>query len=449
MHADPTHAPTHAPARTSRCTTRRIARRTVLRPLAAALVAAAASGAFAETSPYYIGVSQGITHDSNALRTPGGPSDTYFTTSLLGGIDQQIGRQRVYATANVGYNKYRDLTSQDNTSYAATAGWDWATIEKLSGNFNLNANQSLASQNGNSDANGNFVAPTGSKNQVRADQFAATIRWGGDALFSLEGNYAHSRVRYSDPAANRTRSSADSGSIGVYYRPGPSLRLGTALRLTRTVSPEAGGAGQSNASNVRYLDLLADYRPTAQTGLDGRLSYTRQSNSIAGGRDFSGLTGSLAGRYQPTAKIGLSASVSRDVGSNAQYYNYTRTSAATPISGPITQTFSGLAENSQTTDGFALGATYEVTSKIGMNAGYTYRRAKLIDSVGVGGFSASESRNDTFSNASIGANYAFARYLSFACSLSHESRDVGGTSVAPSYAYGANVIGCSAQLTLR
>lgn len=415
-----------------------------LRPLLAALAAAGSVGAWAaDPNPYYIGVSQAITHDSNALRTPGGPSDTYSTTSLVGGFDQPIGRQRIYANATVGYNKYRNLDSQDNTSYGATAGWDWATIEKLSGNFRVNANQSLASLNGNFGAT---TTPTTRRNLLKTDQLAATLRWGGEGLLSLESSYAHSRVRYSAPEARTSESSADSLSLGLYYRPSPDLKLGTAVRYVRTDSPFAvplaSGGFESNTGTVRYLDLLADWRPTAQTGLNGRVSYTRQSNSNFGGRDFSGLTGSLAGRYAPTAKLGFTASIGRDVGSNAQYYNYTATT------GPVTQTLSGLAENSQTTDSINLGATYEVTSKIGATAGYTYRRSKLIDSVG-GGSAATQERTDNFSNVSLGANYAYARYLSFACSVAHESRRIGGTPVVAGISYGANVVGCSAQLTLR
>ena len=57
---------------------------------------ASASCVVAETNPYYVGVSQAFTHESNVFRVATGQaesSDTYSTTSLLAGIDQPFGRR--------------------------------------------------------------------------------------------------------------------------------------------------------------------------------------------------------------------------------------------------------------------------------------------------------------------------------------------------------------------
>ncbi len=43
--------------------------------------------------------SQGFTHDSNVYRIPSGPSDNYSSTSVFGGFDQPISRQRVFGRA--------------------------------------------------------------------------------------------------------------------------------------------------------------------------------------------------------------------------------------------------------------------------------------------------------------------------------------------------------------
>ena len=90
-------------------------------------------------APYYLGVSQGFTHESNVFRSPNGSSDTYSSTSLLGGFDQPIGRQRLFGTASVSANRYFKQSELDNTSYALNAGLDWETINKLSGNVNASA----------------------------------------------------------------------------------------------------------------------------------------------------------------------------------------------------------------------------------------------------------------------------------------------------------------------
>lgn len=428
------------------------------RLLIAALAAAAGCAASAqETSPYYIGVKQSLTYDSNVYRIGGGPSDIYSNTSLIGGIDQPIGRQRLYGTANLGYNKYKDESTLDNVSYGLAAGLDWQTVNRLSGNVNVGANQSLANLNGNSSQN------TTRRNLVKYQQIGTAVRWGADGPLSLEGTYSHSAVRYSAPESLRSEADTDSVSAGVFYRLGPDLRAGTALRYTRTDSPYAipltapvlgvpastnRADYTSNTSNVRYLDLLADWRPTVRTSVNGRVSLTRQTNSASGGRDFSGLTGSLAATYAPTAKITLNTSLGRDVGNNSNYFSQTRTTAATSITGPITQTISGLAESSAITDTFAIGAAYEATAKIGVTLGYQYRRSELVDTIAVTGttFTDTNARTDNFRILSLGANYAYSRSVAFACTASHESRSVGG--LLP-IAYSANVIGCSGQFTFR
>ena len=404
--------------------------RSAIGSLAATLLSATSLGAWAdEPSPWYIGASQGFTHDSNVYRIPNGTGDNYSTTSLLGGFDQPIGRQRLHATARIGYNKYQDQSVLDNTSYAVNAGWDWTTIEKLSGSVNASASQALATLNGNS------IQPTTDRNLLKIEQINASVRWGGDSLLSVFGNYGHSRVRYSALQSLPSESDGDTASVGVNYRLSADLSVGSAVRFTRTDSPfsipivaDPVGPGdyRSDTSDGRNLDLLADWRYSAQTGVSARLSWTRQTYASSN-RDFSGLTGAVTANYAPTAKLAFSASITRDAGTNGTYFN-----VVNPSSGDET-TF--LSENSTTTDGLTLGASYAATAKISAIAGFVYRRATY--GTGANDFA------DNFRRATLGVNYAVTRSALLACNLSRDSR----SSIVNSY--DANVFGCSAQITLR
>lgn len=404
-------------------------------PLIAALAAAAACGSARaeDPSPWYIGASVGVTHDSNVFRTPDAVGDTYVTTSLLGGFDQAIGRQRLHAAARVGYSKYQNRDELNNTNYGVSAGWDWATIEKLSGSVNVGANRSLAQLNGNT------RVPSTRRNLVNADQISTDVKWGGDGQVTLFANYGHSRVRYSAAEFISSKSSADTASIGTNYRLGGSTTVGAALRFTRTVSPYGVAKTllptgpddfASTTSNGRNLDLLGNWVYSPQTSVNARLSITRQTDSGGGDRTFSGLTGALSATYAPTAKLAFTAALSRDAGTNANYFNTVSTT-----SGSTVTTVSGLNQSSTATDILALGATYAATAKISVNAGAQYRRSKLD----AGG-------NDNISLYSLGATYAVARNWQLACNLGHESRAVSG---GAGYDYTANTIGCSAQFTLR
>ncbi|KQW40277.1 hypothetical protein [Rhizobacter sp. Root404] len=414
---------------------------------AAALLLAGASVARAdEPSPWYLGVSQGFTHDSNVYRFDGSPSDNYSTTSLLGGFDQQISRQRVHANARVGYNKYQNETRLNNTSYALSGGWDWATLEKLSGSFNVSASQSLAQFNGNQilQIDGALLPPANEKNVLKAEQFSADIRWGGDGLLSLFGNYSHGRSRYSGYQSLVSNATTDSGSVGFNYRIGGLTTVGMALRTTRTDLPfgiapfipvgtppqqvlatlqnkDLYGPDRSTSNN---LDLLADWRYSAQTSVKARLSYSRVTYDNSN-RDFSGLTGALDATYAPTAKLAFNASISRDAGSN--------TTSATYFDPATGQQNTFQTGSNQTSDTLVFGANYAATAKTNFYANTTYRRGNNNNS----------SSSDHFRTASIGVNYVPARAWQLGCNLAHEARSAGA------YSYDANVIGCNAQFTLR
>ncbi len=415
----------------------RASRRLALLPVCATLAALASGGARAdEPSPWYIGVSQGFTHDSNVYRTTDAISDNYSTTSLLGGLDQSIGRQRLRATAQVGYNRYQDQRTLDNTSYGVSAGWDWATVEKLSGSINASANQRLAQFNGNQGFLLGTSPTTTERNTLKTEQLSADVRWGGDGLISVFGNYGHSRVRYSALQSLASQSTTDSGSVGLNYRLGAFTTVGAAVRLTRSdypygIPPAAPiptpidpADYRSDTSDGKNLDLLADWRYSAQTGVNARLSWTRITYANSN-RDFSGLTGSIAATYAPTAKLTFNGSLGRNAGTNSSSSSYLN-----PLNGQQT---TYVFENTESTDTLSLGAAYAATAKITANANVLYRRSNFADS----------SVSDQFRSASLGVTYAIARSWQLACNLAHESRTATGNS------YDANVASCSAQFTLR
>jgi len=434
------------------------------RPLIASLAAAASCAAWAdEPSPYYLGVTQSFTHDSNVTGTADGPSDSYSSTGLTAGFDQPIGRQRLHASANVHYNRYRSLTELNNTSYGASGGWDWATIAQLSGNVSASANQGLASQG----TTAGLVNTTSERNLVKTDQISTSVLWGG-AIVGLRGAYSHSRVRYSAPSYFFAESSADAGSTGIFYRLGPDIKLGTDVRLTRTVSPHAvftPAAGldptdpnviadptnySSNTVNGRNIDLTADWAVTPLSGINARLSWTRQSNSSAGSDlDFSGLTGALAVRYAATGKLTFGAAFSRDAGANSSFFNVpstTSTSSGSGTTGTTATTTTVLSQNTQTTNSYSLTAGYAATAKIRVNAAAQWARAKVLDAALISGTTTVSEGSDASHTYSLGIDYTPARNWQLGCRVSHMSRTLTGTSGT---AYSNNSTSCSAQFTLQ
>ena len=354
------------------------------RAVLAAVIATIGCGAWAAedgASPYYIGASQAVIHDSNVYRVPDAQRipDYYSSTGVLAGLDQMISRQRVYASANVNYNKFHNEDALDNTSYALKAGWDWATIEKLSGTFSGTANRSLASRDGNANI------PVSKRNIANTDQLAASIRWGGEGLLTLEGNYGHSRVRYSAPEYITEKSSGDTASAGIFYRLGPTVRLGLAGRFTHTEAPYA-------------IPIVV----------------------------------------APTGKLTFNASFVRDAGINPTFFNVVGT--------PSTAPNIGLSENSEVVNTSGIGVRYAATAKITANAKYQYRHAKVVNTVGVAGATTTSEETDNLRIASLGVTYDISRAWQLSCDVAHEKRDISGAS---GFTFSANMAGCAVQFVYR
>ena len=133
--------------------------------------------AAAQTSPWYVGASQDFTRDSNIYRlangaaTPAGlsKSDLISTTSLLAGLDQPVGRQRVFGSAALRSSRFSDNKNLNNEGYALTAGLDWATANRLSGTLEANAERRLARFDPNRNPNLNIRNNIEDLTRLRAD----------------------------------------------------------------------------------------------------------------------------------------------------------------------------------------------------------------------------------------------------------------------------------------
>lgn len=424
---------------------------------ALAFAALAATSAYADDpNPYFIGLREVLGHDSNVFRSNTPVSASYSTTSLLGGFDQQVSRQRFYANANVGVTRYsgsvdasgNNTDNLNNTSYGLAAGWDWQTIEKLSGTLSANVTRSLASLGDNSTSTANIG------NLVTTQQYGLTARYGGDSTLSIEGDLAYHKVSYSQQSASD--STGNSASIGLYYRPGATLRVGTAARFSQSDTPQgaalADGTLTANKEKSRNLDLIANWQPSSTTTIYSRLSWTHQTNSQTNSRDFNGATGSVTGVWAVTSKVSLNAALSRDSGINGTFFTMNPALPSTPTSGTPTATpVRGLSESSQITNSFSLGANYAASSKITVTANAQLRYAKLVDNVpAAGGTSLTTvNRDDNSKYYALGVSYEVARNWMLGCNYSHSTRELDASVVAAGLSYSANVASCSAQFTLR
>ena len=385
-----------------------------------------------QANPYYIGASQAFTHDTNVFRVPIGQpetSDTYSTTSLLAGIDQPIGRQRLFGDAAVRYNHYRNADQLNNTGYGVDVGVDWQTVQSLSGRISYTAKQNLAKY-------GADVGPVlTTKNLERTQEFLARGQLGLVSLLSLEAGYSHRRLDYSAPEFAFQEFRQDAGRLGVLYRPGGALTLGLAGRHTQGEYPFAvqlaPGAFQSDDFRRNDVDLTAQWVPTGQSTLRARLSYTKEKHEVVTSRNLSSTTGAIGWDYKPTAKLSFTTDFIRDTGAETAFFALNQSGTA------------GVGNYSALSNTVAVRGVYEATAKIQLEAFGRYIKRDLVNTQGPA-FPASGS--DRYGEAKLGITWMPTRSLSFGCAGGREKR---GSTTALSYAYAVNTVSCLAQVKLQ
>ena len=308
-----------------------------------------------DPNPYYVGVGEALTHDSNVYRIPSGPSDSYSSTSVFAGFDQPISRQRVYGRGFVSLNRYFDETQLNHTSYDVSLGADLATIENITGNVYVDFAQHLATPTSPG------ALPTATRNVETIQRAEGRLRWGGPSLLSLEGSLGYVSRDYSAPQFVTSESSETTGSIALYYNSGAFLRVGVGGHFEHTRTPSSlfdptTGTYLPNTTDGRNFDLLVDYTIDQLVKTHARLSYTRQTNSLIATSNFSGLTGSLEVDWQPTAKTGVRFDISRVAGFEAN--TLTRYALSQSDTGVIVTPVPVVYQNNRVTDSAGVGVKY-------------------------------------------------------------------------------------------
>ena len=382
----------------------------------AVLLSALSGVVHAETNPFYVGANLSLAHDTNVFRLPNAIADTSYSAGLSAGIDQPIGRQRVYANGRVRETRFQDLKQLDHTSYGINTGVDWETIGKLSGTLRFTGGESLFNYGGTN------TTQSTSRNIETRHEAITTVKYGAASLLAVEVTLSHRRLRYSDVNYESNGLTQDAIGMGWFYRPSAGLRLGTGLRITR-----GKYEGSDRDFDRRDLDLTATWQASGLSTLDGRLSVgRREARGAASALDFSGATGQLIWIYQPTGKLQFRTTLSRDSGAESGFLNV-----------DDSQTGSG-GDTSRITNAVALGAAYTLSPKTRVYAGFRANHRSLVTGALDG--------SDSLRSATLGLSYKPLRNLAFSCQIGRETRSASGSL---SFGYGASTATCSAEIKLQ
>lgn len=394
---------------------------------AAALCAFSLPGAWAQSepeearSPFYLGAGVGFTHESNVLRaSTQSQSDNWFSGTLIGGMSQHLGRQRISLDGTISENRYQDATSLNNTSYGLNAALDWEASRQVKGNLRYGLTQNLANQ-----ATAGLPS-TGRRNSERSQLAAASANYEASSRATLQGSLQHRSLAYSEPSFVSRENNQDVASLGIVYGVSGYMTLGMGLRATRIDTPAyTPTAGDKTDRND--VDLSATWSPSSQSTFTGRLSIGKEEHTLATNSNFSGLTGMLAWDYRPTGRLRLNASLLRDTGTEARFMGF------------VGGTMPLAMEAYRLTNTAQANATYSVTGKINATASASHSRGSLVSGNVASG-------SDTVNSFVVGAAYNATHSLSLSCQLGRDSRS---TNSFFSSAYTAYTAACFGRVTLR
>lgn len=390
----------------------------------------------AQTSPYYIGLSLGLLQDSNLFRSRAGAvlpaglsrSDTVITTSLLAGVDQPIGRQRVFGTVSLNDNRYVNNDYLSYPGYGVNFGVDWSTVERVSGTVSMRANQAQRRFN---DASGAVIDPR--KNIEDSLGVDAVFRVGMVTKWSAEASLGFARVDYSNAAYAGSEREQRSVSLGTRWRPSSLINFGAALRYTLGDYP-----ARNDSYKASYIDLTSSWTPGGASSIYIRLSPTRLSYDNATASDFSGLTGAATWRWQPTGKLFVNTTLSRDTSQDS--YNQR---LLVPISPTQAESVLVTTDDVNATTQLRVSLDYAATGKVTATTAASVAKRTLSRTNNLQDISDS----DRTSAISLGGRWAPTRGTQLGCQITSEKRSTDkGFLTLP---YSANTVGCTGQWLLR
>jgi len=377
--------------------------------------------------PFYIGAATSVTRDDNVFRVGEGTpkeSDTITAITLLGGFDQPIGRQRIYARASASRNEFADTETLNNTSYSIASGLQWSTVERFGGELKASATQSLARFNPDDGP------ATTERNNQRLEDLSATIRVGLVTKLSAYAGLSRRTLRFSADEFDFREFDQDGVNAGARYRFSGLLTTGLGLRHTESTYPRyletAPGVFESDDVKRDDIDFTATWVPTGASTVDGRISLSYIDHTNATDSEFSSVTGNISWDWRPTGKLALVTSLSRETGEETTFLSFGDTSFN--------------SDNSRLTTAIQTKLTYAATAKIGLNARIRYADRDLDNINGDG-----ETGDDQTTVVALGVQWTPTRILSLSCDAMQEKRRTSGNVSTP---YSFNTVGCAAQVVL-
>ncbi|MBB1162552.1 outer membrane beta-barrel protein [Aquariibacter albus] len=394
------------------------------------------SGLFEPTRGLYARLGQSVRFEDNIFRRGSGQeSDVIGTTSATLGTRLFLSRQVLNIEGTVLRNVYQDNDQLDNTGYRLNGRLAWEVGNNLAGSVQAGVSRDQVPLDSLIDLPGGGGVVRNVKNQAKTRYLSFDGRYGLFSMWSLEAFGDLTDVDYTDTStALRARQNRTLG-LGVLHKPSPDFNVG--LRISQTQ-----GEYTNDDFDRSDITVQMSYAPGDRLRLKGSLSYADEKHDQIGGRDYSGLTGSVSASYALTSKITLNAGFTRQTGTGETASQRIVNSAPAGSPPVLTPELSFLTD-ARLSNILNVGASWAATSKIAVRTSATVSRDNVDRSlIALPGSSSSTTTSTRFN---LGASWAVHRIVGLSCDYSYIRRDA----IASVSSYSANVVGCSASVALE
>lgn len=359
-------------------------------------------GAQAAQSPFYVGIQQGFTRETNpglAINNEPRSSDTFSTTTLRAGVSQPLSRQRLYGDVELRHIRHSNRSDFDNTGYALNAGLDFATVERISGTVAAHANRSRPRLIATSlpDAVGQGFA-SGSVGIAKTEELRAVGRIGVSTPLTVEAGAEYRNVGYSTASSLDYDQTRGHGALIYRFSSATNVGLGVAASKSNYTTDKGDRSD---------IYVQGQWTPSASTDLQARVARTKNERDFQIQQNYTGLTGSLTWSWRPTGKVAMSTYLARDTG---QDIGFLRLSPEQSVSAADFSTVSSSA---------GIRGTYEATAKVLVDVGGSWVERDMANR-----FVSGPRGKTTVGTLTMGARWMPTRNITAGCHVSREQQSI-------------------------
>lgn len=351
-------------------------------------------------------VGAGVTFDDNLFRLPDSAntrqslgkskrSDRVLTTNAGIKIDKPYSLQRFQLDLNVIDNRYDTYSYLDYTAFNYRAAWLWQLTPNIKGTLSADQQQILNS----------FAEFRDFNNQINRRR---SIQTNENRIFDIDALIGGGWHLLGGVSETRSRNSVTFNAVGDYVQTGANVGVkyvfpseNSIALIQRAYNGDYQGRVADAPSQLdtgfkqRETEAQLQWRLTGKSLIDAKLGYVDREHDNFSSRDYDGFTSRLAYKWQPTGKLGIITSLSRNI------YSYQQA-----------------ANSYYVADTFAITPTWYITAKTSLSMRYDFSQRDYRGAV----IPVAEHREDNVQSLMLSADWKPTRTIRVTGSLRHEMR---------------------------